>query len=387
MHWDLFCKVIDNLGDIGVCWRLARHLAAAGGADVRLWVDDLVAFRRLAPGIDPTRNSQPLGDLEVLHWTQPFPQADVADVVVETFGCELPASYVEAMKSRPRPPVWINLEYLSAESWVERYHALPSPQPPLTKYFFFPGFAAGTGGVLMERDLRRRREEFQADGRGQARFLEALRVPAREPGELIVSMFCYPQAPMPALFDAWEADGRPLRVIAFADTPAAQALVAAGLSSGRRRGRLSGQVVPFLPQDDYDRMLWASDWNFVRGEDSFVRAQWAARPFVWQAYPQEADAHRIKVQSFLARYLGAAVMGSSAGLVDLWAAWNGLLPPARLAPAWTVCRATADGLAAIAGQWPGRLEALGDLAGNLARFCAERYNSAPFRSPNSQDRK
>ena len=372
MHWDLFCKVVDNLGDIGVCWRLARQLAAGDGTEVRLWVDDLVTFRRLAPRIDPALDSQRLGDIEVRHWAEPFPAVEIPEVVVETFGCDLPASYIGSMKARPKAPVWINLEYLSAESWVNRYHGLPSPQPPLTKYFYFPGFTEGTGGVLMENDLRQRREAFQRDAQAQARFLAGLGVRPKVPGELFVSMFCYPQAPLPALLDAWETGAQAVRVIAFADTPAAQALVAAGLASGSARGRVSGQVVPFLAQDDYDRMLWACDWNFVRGEDSFVRAQWAARPFVWQAYPQEEDAHRIKMQSFLARYLGASAMGSSVGLVDLWTAWNGLIPPARIAPAWTASTATRDGLGEIARQWPVRLEALGGLAANLARFCSDR---------------
>lgn len=372
MRWDLFCTVIDNLGDIGVCWRLARQLADEEGAEVRLWVDDLVTFRRIAKRIDPALASQRLGDVEVRRWDTLFQDVEVADVVVETFGCDLPAPYVEAMKARKRAPVWINLEYLSAESWVDRYHGLPSPQPPLTKYFYFPGFAAGTGGVLMERGLTRRREVFQADAGEQARFLEQLNVPSRQPGELLVSMFCYPQAPMASLFDAWEASGQAVRVIAFAETPAAQALVAAGLAAGGRRGRVTGHIAPFLAQDDYDRVLWACDWNFVRGEDSFVRAQWAARPFTWQAYPQEADSHRIKVQSFLARYLGGSAMGSSAGLVDLWTAWNGLMPQGRLGPAWTACMATRRGLGEIARLWAVRLETLGGLAGNLARFCSER---------------
>jgi len=372
MRWDLFCAVVDNLGDIGVCWRLARQLEAEEGAEVRLWVDDLVTFRRIAPSVDPALATQRLGEVEVCRWDTPFPDVAVADVVVETFGCDLPASYVDAMKARTRAPVWINLEYLSAESWVNRYHGLPSPQPPLTKYFYFPGFAEGTGGVLMEEGLRRRREAFQADAGEQARFLASVNVPQHRSGELLVSMFCYPRAPMAALFDAWESAAQPIRVIAFAETPAAQALVAAGLAAGGSRGRLSGHVVPFLAQDDYDRMLWTCDWNFVRGEDSFVRAQWAARPFTWQAYPQEADSHRIKVQSFLARYLGGSAMGSSAGLVDLWTAWNGLVPQGRLGPAWTACAATRGGLGEIARQWAARLETLGGLAGNLARFCSER---------------
>jgi len=372
MRWDLFCSVVDNLGDIGVCWRLARQLADEHAAVVRLWVDDLASFRALAPTLDAGAAAQKLGAIEVRTWTMPFPTVEPADVVVETFGCELPASYVQAMKARARPPVWINLEYLSAEPWVGRYHGLPSPQPPLTKYFFFPGFAPDTGGALMEHGLNARRAAFQADATDQAQFLSGLGVAARAADELLVSLFCYPQAPLQALFDAWASGSRPIRAIAFADTPAAQALVAAGLAAGARRGPLTGQIVPFLTQDDYDRVLWACDWNFVRGEDSFMRAQWAARPFVWQAYPQQGQSHGIKMQAFLARYLGGSVMGSSAGLVDLWTAWNGLIPVARLAPAWTASLSTMGGIARLAQQWPEKLESLGDLAGNLAQFCAER---------------
>ena len=49
MLWDIFCKVIDNHGDIGVCWRLATQLAARGH-EVRLWVDDAAALDWMAPG-------------------------------------------------------------------------------------------------------------------------------------------------------------------------------------------------------------------------------------------------------------------------------------------------------------------------------------------------
>ena len=45
----IFCKVVDNYGDIGICWRLARQLQREHGVAVILWVDDLISFRRICP--------------------------------------------------------------------------------------------------------------------------------------------------------------------------------------------------------------------------------------------------------------------------------------------------------------------------------------------------
>ena len=372
MRWDLFCSVVDNLGDIGVSWRLARQLAAEHAAEVRLWVDDLVSFRQLAPTLDTGATVQRLGGIAVCAWKTPFPPAEPADIVVETFGCELPGAYVEAMARRPRAPVWINLEYLSAENWVDGCHGLPSPHPrlPLVKYYFFPGFTARTGGVLIERGLIRRRQAFQRDTAAMRQFLDGLGVRAETQSEVLVSLFCYPQAPLKALLEVWAAGRQPIRVISFDGTPAAQALGAFGVGAGRRRGALAGAILPFLAQDDYDRVLWACDWNFVRGEDSFVRAQLAARPLVWQAYPQACNAHGIKLQAFLDRYRGSADLRCR--LDRVWQSWNGLAAVERLSGAWAECMDNRQRLETAAGQWPARLEALGDLAGNLAQFCAER---------------
>jgi len=372
MRWDLFCNVVDNFGDIGLSWRLARQLAAEYRAVVRLWVDDLATFKRLAPALDPGADGQSLGGIEVRRWITPFPAVEPGDVVVETFGCELPASYVEAMAARARPPVWINLESLSAEPWVGGCHGLPSPHPrlPLTKFFFFPGFVPGTGGVPIERGLAERRLAFQSDADGVARYLASLDVPPRVQGERLVSLFCYPQAPVAALLDAWAAGGRPVRALAFAGTATADVFAARGLSGGGHGGALAAQVLPFLSQDDYDRVLWCCDWNFVRGEDSFVRAQLAARPLVWQAYPQAGDAHRLKVEAFLARYLGHAGPGIGANPTKLWAVWNSFAPAEGLAAAWAAC--TGPGYLELALRWQQRLPEPGDLAGNLAKFCAER---------------
>ncbi len=53
---DIFCEVIDNFGDIGVCWRLARQLASEHGWQVRLFVDDLKAFHALCPATSIRRS-------------------------------------------------------------------------------------------------------------------------------------------------------------------------------------------------------------------------------------------------------------------------------------------------------------------------------------------
>src|SRR3546814_5520377 len=145
MQADIFGRVIDNYGDIGVFWRLARRLAQGRGWQVRLWVDDLRAFARIQPDISADAAQQRHGGIEIVHWTSPPPRLEPGDVVVEAFACDPPAAFVQAMHARP--PIWINLEYLSAEPWVESCHGLPSRRPDgLVKHFFFPGFTAATGG-------------------------------------------------------------------------------------------------------------------------------------------------------------------------------------------------------------------------------------------------
>ena len=170
--WDIFCRVVDNYGDVGVSWRLARLIAREHGKRVRLWLDDLTVLAKLRPEIDPGRDVQTLEQVQVARIRDPFDDFEVADVVLETFGCDPPEAYVHAMAKRAEKPRWINLEYLSAEDWVEGSHALPSPNPrlPLTKHFFFPGFTPRTGGLLREESVLRRRDEFQRDPGTQAAF-------------------------------------------------------------------------------------------------------------------------------------------------------------------------------------------------------------------------
>lgn len=173
--WDIFCSVVDNYGDIGVTWRLARQLVAEHGLAVRLWVDDLNAFTPMCPGADGTAAQQWQHGVDVRHWPAAWLPVAPADVVIGAFACQLPAAYVEAMRALPQPPLWLNLEYLSAEDWVEGCHGLPSPQPNgLRKVFFFPGFTDKTGGLLREGSLLARRDAFQQSAEARRAFCRGL---------------------------------------------------------------------------------------------------------------------------------------------------------------------------------------------------------------------
>ncbi|HSN34020.1 MAG TPA: elongation factor P maturation arginine rhamnosyltransferase EarP [Ideonella sp.] len=322
MWWDLFCRVIDFHGDAGVCWRLAADLAARGER-VRLWLDDASDLAWMAPRGAP--------GVQVVGWNAATPIPEPGDVVVEAFGCDPPPAFVERMR-RDRPPVWIDLEYLSAEPYVERSHGLPSPQQAgpgagLVKWFFFPGFTRATGGLLREPGLLERRAAFDAAAWRRGHGIDP------RSGERCVSLFCYDAAPVARLVDALA--GTPTLLLAAPGE--ASERVQAALGPVLARGALRAHPLPWLEQADYDRLLWSCDLNFVRGEDSFVRAQWAGAPFVWQIYAQSDGAHVAKLDAFLARHLAGTAPALADAVRELMHAWNGLAPwPARWpdAAAW-----------------------------------------------------
>jgi len=372
-RWDIFCRVVDNYGDVGVSWRLARQVAREHGKRVRLWLDDLTVLSKLRPEIDPAQDVQELEQVTVERIREPV--GAIADVVVETFGCDPPEPYVHAMAAATAKPRWINLEYLSAEEWVERSHALPSPNPrlPLVKHYFFPGFTPRTGGLLREESLLRRRDEFRADAGAQAAFWRLLVGRAPPPDALKISLFTYAGAPVESLARACAHHGGPVWLVA------PEGIAATALEAWRAREPARGSVecftTPFLAQDRYDELLWACDVNFVRGEDSFVRAQWAARPFVWHIYPQDEGAHYVKLAAFLRRYTADLDRAQAAAVTSLWEAWNRREEPppgAKLAPAipdaWAAFVARREAIERHASAWAERLARHRNLAETLVDF-------------------
>src|SRR5207245_2065289 len=139
---------------------------------------------------------------------------------------------------------------------------------------------------------------FQHDQAAMTAFLGQFGVTPAEMPSLKVSLFCYPQAPVSALFHAWQRCDTAITCLVpeGVAVDAVQAFIggtgqAAKVGATATRDALTVRVLPYIPQPDYDKLLWACDLNFVRGEDSFVRAQWAGKPFIWHIYPQDKDLH------------------------------------------------------------------------------------------------
>ncbi|KHK65837.1 elongation factor P maturation arginine rhamnosyltransferase EarP [Pseudomonas frederiksbergensis] len=370
VRWDIFCTVVDNFGDIGVTWRLARQLVAEHQCAVRLWVDDLRAFERLCPDIEVSLREQWQQGVQVCQWPKDWPATEAADVVIAAFACQLPSAYMDAMAEREVTPLWMNLDYLSAEDWVIGCHGLPSVKyKHVQKYFFFPGFQAGTGGLLREADLLERRRQFQHDDAAQKSFLHGLGV-MREPGARLISLFAYENAGLASWFEAMATDVCPSHVLVpegrvLGDV--ARWLGVDGLAPGalHRRGGLTVQVLPFVRQDEYDRLLWCCDFNAVRGEDSFVRAQWAGRPLLWHIYQQEEDVHLEKFEAFLRLYTQGLSESVEKAISGLWRDWNA---GQDMAEHWKAVCAEHLELAEHAQAWCLEQGSRADLATALVKF-------------------
>ena len=360
MPWDIFCRVIDNFGDVGVCWRVAAALARRG-QPVRLWIDDPSPLAWLAPG--------GAAGVEVVAWTDPAPDFSPGPVVIEAFGCAPPDSFVARMArlvaQGQAAPLWINLEYLSAEPYVARSHRLRSPQfsgpgRGLDLWFFYPGFTPGTGGLVAGLI------DGQAPDVAAAQAWAAAQGWGTAPGEQAITVFCYASPALPALLQALAGPPTLLRLPPGPVLAQLQALQQAGaLPAGMRL-----LTLPYLAQTDFDRLLVAADLNLVRGEDSFVRAQRICNaPFVWQAYPQADGAHAAKIDAFLRLYLAGAPAAVGAPLRTAFLAFNGL--SASLQPAPAPATLALPGHAAWRAHhshWRRQLAAQTDLCSQLLAF-------------------
>lgn len=326
-HWDIFCKIVDNFGDIGVCWRLAKQLQSEHQLAIRLFIDDLNVAQHLIPTLDTALNQQTIQNITIVAWHADTTFTHAAQIVIESFACELPPSYLALM--RP-DTVWINVEYLSAEYWVDDFHAKNSKRGQLTRHFFFPGFTTNTGGLLREHDAVNTKQDHVNSQAFQQDFFRGLGLPALELSandDLKVSLFCYPHAPIASLLTAMAASNQ--HVSCYVPANSILASVASfferdALQVGDQLTfkNLTLHVIPFLSQVDYDKLLNSCDINFVRGEDSWIRAIWAGKPFIWQPYLQTEQTHIQKLHAFLNLYFSECKKTDKEAVFALHDAWQ-----------------------------------------------------------------
>jgi len=394
-HWDIFCRLVDNFGDIGVCWRLARDLSEHHPVSVRLWIDRPEAFFMLQPGLRGQTLPLALGHIEVREWCEPFAPADAAEVVIEAFACELPAAYLEAMAARPCRPVWVDLDYLSAEAWVGDFHGLGSAHPGsgLQRHFFFPGFEHNTGGLLREPGLFAQRDPCSrsattfviANRRAVSFWPRSGSRPARTK-----PCWCRCSATRTRRFPSSWRCGQTVTVRCccwcrrgghwvasrrfWASPICRSANTTAVAGCGYRCCRFPTR--PATTGCCGCALLWMCDLNFVRGEDSFVRAQWAARPCVWHIYRQDAGVHLVKLDAFLARYCEGLDEADARALCAFWRQWNLFWRQwnleRSLAEAWPRLAAALSALQRHAQRWSDALARQTDLASQLVQFCEKR---------------
>ncbi|MBN1242210.1 MAG: elongation factor P maturation arginine rhamnosyltransferase EarP [Spirochaetales bacterium] len=427
MTIDILCKVVDNYGDAGVVLRLARALSELPDPPrLRVVTDGPEAFRALGLTVDAALPVQPFGTLpeaRLYAWGGAAPESATTAsaapasapsgsapphpdfvrerprIVLECFACGRPpwldGLLFDATDQDPR--LVVNLEHLSAEPWtVELHRMLSATRSGLVrKRIFMPGFADGTGGLVIDRSFREAlgkwrplRDAAALGTPGAREALAAARADlarragiALPPGTetaLWVPLFSYEHdyRDMAADFSAFAREnGRDVCVLA-----------APGRSTGSVRRAFAGcpegvrfVPLPFLPQETWDELVLAGDFPIVRGEDSWARAALGGAPFLWHAYLQDGAHQQVKVRAFLDTLepFALATPGGKAffpALATLYLAFNerfadspeaggaeGLLPVLRsldaLRPAF---RALADSLSAR-----------GDLAAHLMTFLGE----------------
>jgi len=322
LKWTIFCQVIDNYGDIGICWRLAKSLVNYHNQQVSLYVDDLVSFRRLCSAVNPDLSQQEIAHIKINKWADNL-AINLGDVIIEAFGCNLGQSVIQKMNEHH---LWINLEYLTCEDWVQNWHGLPSLQPNnLRKYVFFPSLQLSSGGILYEPDLASRLKLFYGfDGfnyhhqnyqNNRNQFLANFGI-YPESNSQIISLFCYQHAYLDDWLEYLSQQQQITHLLVLGDNSqhlAITKIINSHQNAFKNQQRSNISIIiqqnlhihllPFVNQEDFDYLLASCDFNIVRGEDSFLRAQLVGKPFLWHIYPQQNEAHLIKLQAFTDIYL------------------------------------------------------------------------------------
>lgn len=340
----ILCKVVDNFGDIGFVYRLAKNLCKVNPSyQIRIITNDLKTFKMLAPELGNGGANIALFDSnDAATCRAEFCQRPPR-VILECFQCGRPDWLEEILFDGVTRAFIINIDYLTAEDYAEDFHKLKSGTRSalVKKINFMPGFTAKTGGLIL--DAAATNNCLQAkDCAGGAGIVgktitegaaetasKSKNAPATENGFITktsgpqILMFSYPKdfAPIIRAILRWNKAAQ----INLAQGAGKESFLAANENclQDQKAGGLFVRQMPFLSQEEWDKNLYAQDILFVRGEDSLSRACLSGKPFVWQAYLQEDNYQLVKVRALLERMRPHFAPEDFAALENFWLLYNG----------------------------------------------------------------
>lgn len=283
---DIFCEVIDNYGDVGVSYRLARELKKYYPLKkIRLIIDKTDELNLIKKNFD---------NIEIIKFSELNEQIKTSDLIIECFACNIPCIYME--KAYTESKILINLEYFSSEDWIEDFHLQESflGKGNLRKFFFMPGISPKSGGLIIDNDFIKRKETVE---KNRSFYLKKFNL--EEGYDLIGSIFSY-EKNFEELISTLNKLGKKILLLIMSEKT--QRNFIKYFDNVNKYDKIQFVKLPFYPYDEYEEILSLCDFNFVRGEDSFARALLLGKPFLWHIYPQTENTHMIKLKSFLNRY-------------------------------------------------------------------------------------
>lgn len=305
---DIFCEIIDNYGDIGVVYRTAKELQKIfPESKIRVFLNRLDEFKKInSQVIDlPSQNIDGIEYITFDYLRDNANELLTAQVIIEAFGCQIPEEYMEIAYDNSE--LLINLEYLSAEDWIEDFHLQSSPlgRGKLKKVFFMPGFTEKSGGVIADSNyLERIQRVLENKEFYEKKYLSDIE--DRE-NKIVGTLFSYEKNFTPLLEDLKKLD-KDVVILAMGEkTQDSLRKILKNFSiedfrNSLKYGKIEIRFLNFLNQEEYEELINIVDFNFVRGEDSFIRAVLTGKPYMWHIYCQEEYAHMDKIEGFLDKY-------------------------------------------------------------------------------------
>lgn len=305
---DIFCEIIDNYGDIGVVYRTAKELQKIfPKSKIRAFLNRLDEFKKInSQVLDlPSQNIDGIEYITFDYLRDNANELLTAQVIIEAFGCQIPEEYMEIAYDNSE--LLINLEYLSAEDWIEDFHLQSSPlgRGKLKKVFFMPGFTEKSGGIIADSNyLERIQKVLENKEFYEKKYLSDIE--DRE-NKIVGTLFSYEKNFTPLLEDLKKLD-KDVVILAMGEkTQDSLRKIFKNFSiedfrNSLKYGKIEIRFLNFLNQEEYEELINIVDFNFVRGEDSFIRAVLTGKPYMWHIYCQEEYAHMDKIEGFLDKY-------------------------------------------------------------------------------------